>query len=963
MATIYVNTDYFEAIHDGSSRYPWTKLAAAIRSLPATLTESVEIICSGATNDTEQVIIPVITMGAFTLTIKTSDTARHQGFWDDANFTLQPDVNGSALTINSTNVIIDGLQIDLDRVDSTGITMSHPQTGICTARNNIIRGTNTNHRGIQTSNPSGDHFIYNNIIYGSLYTGILTSYISGNTNTYYVANNTVHNTFATGNSCFSLNGVATTTHTVVNNIAQGTITGSHYLGSDYDTKTNNISEDGTGEIDPVTLTFENAAGGDYRLAVGDVSAIDAGVSQSGTFTIDSTGGTRSGTWDIGANERGVTLPTASPTGDGTSSSVLFSEYTLTITSNPPSVTRGQTGVTLGATNGGFGASQGTSTLEYGNDTVGWIAIPVTIWSDTLITFDIPNNLMLQHDDVTGYKFKVTVNTTLVSTTVAIPLTTAGRVGFYVDYSELSTAGTHRFYVTRTHGSAGAITVDYLTSGDTHTVASGTISFADGELGVKEFIVNIPTKANAGDHRITATLSNPTGGAVLHNGANTVAYGVIDDGTIALDADAVFYDSAAAGGGDGSQATPYNSIYTAITNVGSKKYIYGKGTTTPDSNYVDPNGGTGFVYSIQLPAARAGESTRLSIRNWPGFTWTIDGGVNTDRIGFISKSSASYMTFRGIDFSNLDASGSAFAEGGGISNFTVDSVRQTVEYCTFDNINGSTNTSAYNAYFTIASKMWRSTANNIQVNGSAANQNAGGLCLYFYASDLSIQRCEASNAYVGLFPKYIESGDTMPTVRFNYFHNMQSGITVGFASADGYSDYFNVQSNLFKDISGSPDGVFWARGAAAAANGKHQISNNVFDNCDTGGGSAILTIRDSYDWQFFNNITANSAANQMLNYDTVPNQSDPARDVIEYWDYNQVYLSGEVYTHLAQGYANAGLLNAFDATLAGNIATTDPLFTNSAINDYTLQVGSPCIGTGVNTSDKGIYLTGIEVVGA
>ena len=30
----------------------------------------------------------------------------------------------------------------------------------------------------------------------------------------------------------------------------------------------------------------------------------------------------------------------------------------------------------------------------------------------------------------------------------IDLTTAGRVGFYIDYSELSSAGTHKFYIAR-----------------------------------------------------------------------------------------------------------------------------------------------------------------------------------------------------------------------------------------------------------------------------------------------------------------------------------------------------------------------------------------------------------------------------------------------------------------------------------------------------------------------------------
>ena len=53
--------------------------------------------------------------------------------------------------------------------------------------------------------------------------------------------------------------------------------------------------------------------------------------------------------------------------------------------------------------------------------------------------------------------------------LSISLTTAGRAGFYMDYSELSAAGTHKFYICRTHGTTGAVGATYTTSGDDHTV--------------------------------------------------------------------------------------------------------------------------------------------------------------------------------------------------------------------------------------------------------------------------------------------------------------------------------------------------------------------------------------------------------------------------------------------------------------------------------------------------------------
>ena len=53
------------------------------------------------------------------------------------------------------------------------------------------------------------------------------------------------------------------------------------------------------------------------------------------------------------------------------------------------------------------------------------------------------------------------------------LSTPGRVGFYVDYSELDTIGTHIFYVCRTHGTEGTVSVGYKTFGDNHSNTAGT----------------------------------------------------------------------------------------------------------------------------------------------------------------------------------------------------------------------------------------------------------------------------------------------------------------------------------------------------------------------------------------------------------------------------------------------------------------------------------------------------------
>ena len=52
----------------------------------------------------------------------------------------------------------------------------------------------------------------------------------------------------------------------------------------------------------------------------------------------------------------------------------------------------------------------------------------------------------------------------------------------------------------------------------------------------------------------------------------------------------------------------------------------------------------------------------------------------------------------------------------------------------------------------------------------------------------------------------------------------------------------------------------------------------------------------------------------------------------------------------------------DSGFAGHDGHTDPLFEDSPNGDYRLRMDSPCRGTGVSGSDKGVYLTGAEIVG-
>lgn len=538
----------------------------------------------------------------------------------------------------------------------------------------------------------------------------------------------------------------------------------------------------------------------------------------------------------------------------------------------------------------------------------------------------------------------------------LALTSAGRVSFFFDYSELATTGTHTFYVMRSHGSVGEVSVNYNTSGDTHTAAAGSLTWASGEMGIKSFTATVGSKASNGLHTITASLSNPTNGLVLHNGTKTKAYGIIDDGTVPSDSDAVFYDSAAGGGGTGTAASPYNSIYTAIANVGSKRYICGKGTTTIDSTNTVSIAGGGTVNCINVPATRASESDRLFVMNWPGSTWTIQGS-GTTTTGFYGEAGQSYHTYRRLDLSALNTTGASNSPCGGIYYRYGGSTDINVEYCTGDNINGATGTNngAYHLWGVNGGKVWRSTANNIQTAGSTSNENTGGVYTYL-GTNLSVQRCEFTNAYHGIYHKRTQTGDVTTSARFNHFSGVSEGISYRESGGtdDGH-EYGLIQCNLFESC-GQYGFRHWVNVGGGANSKSSEISCNVFDSCGTGDQGAIH-FRAFYDTIIYNNIMLD-CRRAWVDYQDTTAQDEP----IKYADYNcQHGTTGSEYALSGTDYTLAGLRTA--STFADNDITTDPLFTNPATDDYTLGGGSPCLATGVDSTDRGIYLTGVEVIGA
>ena len=550
-----------------------------------------------------------------------------------------------------------------------------------------------------------------------------------------------------------------------------------------------------------------------------------------------------------------------------------------------------------------------------------------------------------------------------NTALSIALTTAGRVGFYIDYSELSAAGTHTFYVARTHGTAGAVSVDYATSGDTHTSVSGTLNWADGQADIQSIEVpvsagNLSTHASSGlgEHRIVMTLSSATGGAVLHrestSGNFTRAYGIVDSATmIASDANAYFCDWDAGSDGSGTLASPYNSWASvrSAQNTTHKRYIYGKGT---------------FVVGVNSPAAdivnsakvidmdKSGndmsgnsDTDRTFIMAWPAFTWTVtrDGSDTVTSGNFYSDNDdhADYMTFKNIDFDDLNSTGGTTGSKVGGFWFRANSRGYTVERCSMTNSTSGANSAVAGVYDEGAGhggNVYRCTFVNLKKSNGIVLQCIE--CYKGHGRSWTSNTCNDHKMYQKGAPDQTQPIAT--TMKFNTFDGglMEYGVTGG----SDY-DYIIVQGNLFENFANN------VLILSNQVSDKVWIAGNVFSNCGatSTGNFPVDIVNTANDQIYFNNVWLDCTR-------TIRNRVAAP----EFFDYNH-YFGGDASWRMA----NDSDIHETFASLQGagnyeqNGAESDPDFDAN----FAPNIGSPILTSGLTSSEKGLYLTGAEVIGA
>jgi hypothetical protein len=232
------------------------------------------------------------------------------------------------------------------------------------------------------------------------------------------------------------------------------------------------------------------------------------------------------------------------------------------------------------------------------------------------------------------------------------------------YSASESAGTVTLTVTRTGGSAGAISVNYATANGTATggascggavdyvIANGTLNWADGETTAKTFNVVICNEATfEPDETFTATLSGPTGGATIGSPSTATVTITNDDpppaGTISVNDVRVFEGDS--GGVNAVFTVTYSGATPATVSV---NYATANGTAQAGLDYLSVSGTISFASSSTQTVAVPIIGKTLKEAN-ETFFLNLSGPVNAtiidgEGVGIIIDDDRAYVSDFDLD---------------------------------------------------------------------------------------------------------------------------------------------------------------------------------------------------------------------------------------------------------------------------------------------------------------------------
>jgi len=288
---------------DGSHAYQTINAAEAGEQGDITSSGVLNLICTGTSDSTNVVFSGGWTVNASNfITIKPNATDVHDGVFSASIFHKSSANNyGRAIDLLVAFSVIDGLQMSNTHNETTIVRMTTNETVI---QNCLIKsdGVATGADGIApTGNTSTQLTMVNNVIYEFSGNGVSKENFSDNT-TYAFYNNTV-------DSCgvgMRISSGFNSASRVFNNLLTNNTTDYSLTGTLSNTG-GNVTSDATSPETALrnkTITYDNAAGGDYQTS--DTDIVDVGTDLTSDslfpFSTDCIGVSRGSNWDVGAFE-------------------------------------------------------------------------------------------------------------------------------------------------------------------------------------------------------------------------------------------------------------------------------------------------------------------------------------------------------------------------------------------------------------------------------------------------------------------------------------------------------------------------------------------------------------------------------------------------------------------------------------------------------------------------------------
>lgn len=563
---------------------------------------------------------------------------------------------------------------------------------------------------------------------------------------------------------------------------------------------------------------------------------------------------------------------------------------------------------------------------------------------------------------------------------------AGSVDFVHAIIDADTTGTtHRIVVERYHGSAGAVSVSYRSAGAPHTEVSGSLSWADGELGRKSFTLRIPEHSLAGEERVHVDLHSPEGGVRLGREEHSRMYIVTDDGSFAEDAIWANAETGAEGNA-GTREAPVNTVVRAIAlaEEAGSNHVYLEGTFPITEEETISNFGNSMA-GIYLPS-RDSEGERLIIRAAPGRTATIDGVDNggLDRMGLFANDrpahAGNFITVSHLNFRNL---------AGGVVYRYAEGQHPTVEHCNMQDIDGARGTNVAGvAPWGVASFIVHNTrVTTVRVDGE---RNGNGACMQSYGgANVFVQQSTMIDCDQGFFHKLSPQEDdgtqhASLIFRRNVGWNIHGLVrfSIQGTPSPGHS-YSLVSQNIFR-IDNPGNGVaLRASEQTALPLGRHnEITHNVIDRRQVRSDYVALYTQNHLHTSFYGNVVLDAMSSRFMQRHLFSADAAgfPAPAIPEdgtLFDHidNNLYVTADaapiVYTKGRDYNHTAGIDDARSWGIEGNSAVQSEVpFPELAVADapfdaeqYRLAAGSSHESAAPGSLPLGAWLIGDELFGA